>query len=134
MFTDSSDFGYGAHLGQIHRDTVLSGLWPLEQAQKHITFKELKVVQIALEALGPTLKERSVALFSDSSTTVSILQKLYTKSVSLRNILGRIIVLLQKYHVKLNVHHIIGELNTLADLLSRTVERNRYTFDPVALY
>jgi hypothetical protein len=43
-------------------------------------------------------------------------------------------VLLQKYHVKLNVHHIIGELNTLADLLSRTVERNRYTFDPVALY
>jgi hypothetical protein len=44
LFTDSSDFGYGAHLGNIHRDTVLSGLWPLEEAQKHITFKELKVV------------------------------------------------------------------------------------------
>jgi hypothetical protein len=94
LFTDSSDFGYGAHLGAIHRDTVLSGLWPLDQASKHITFKELKVVQIALEALGPTLKERHVSLFSDSSTTVSVLQKLYTKSVSLRSILGRIIVLL----------------------------------------
>ena len=34
----------------------------------------------------------------------------------------------------MNVHHIIGELNTLADLLSRTVERNRYTFDPAALF
>jgi hypothetical protein len=28
----------------------------------------------------------------------------------------------------------VGELNTLADLLSRTVERNRYTFDPAALH
>jgi hypothetical protein len=35
-----------------------------------------------------------VALFSDSSTTVAVLQKLYTKSVSLRSVLGRIIVLL----------------------------------------
>jgi hypothetical protein len=34
----------------------------------------------------------------------------------------------------LDVHHIVGELNTLADILSRTVERNRYTFDPVALH
>jgi hypothetical protein len=52
---------------------VLSGLWPLDQASKHITFKELKVVQLALEALGPTLKERHVSLFSDSATTVSVL-------------------------------------------------------------
>jgi hypothetical protein len=44
LFTDSSDFGYGAHLGAVNKDSVLSGLWPLEEAQKHITFKELKVV------------------------------------------------------------------------------------------
>jgi hypothetical protein len=49
-------------------------------------------------------------------------------------VLGRIIVLLQKYNVTLDVHHIVGELNSLADILSRTVERNRYTFDPQALY
>ena len=90
-------------------------------------------MQIALEALGPTLKQRFISLFSDSSTTVAVLQKLYTKSVSLRAILGRIIVLLQKYNVTLDVHHIMGELNTLADILSRTVERNRYMFDQVAL-
>lgn len=44
LFTDSSDFGFGAHLGKIHRDTVVSGLWPMATAEKHITFKELKVV------------------------------------------------------------------------------------------
>ena len=50
---------------------------------------------MALEALGPTLKQRSVSLFSDSMTTVSVLQKLYTKSVSLRSVLGGIIALLK---------------------------------------
>ena len=54
--------------------------------------------------------------------------------MSLRSVLGHIIVLLQKYNVKLDVHHIVGEINNLADVLSRTVEHNRYTFDPVALH
>lgn len=62
-----------------------------------------------------------------------MLQKLYTKSVSLRVVLGKIISLLKKYRVALDVHHILGELNTLADILSRTVERNRYIFDEAAL-
>ena len=47
--------------------------------------------------------------------------------------MGKIITLLKKYRVALDVHHIVGELNTLADILSRTVERNRYTFDPCIL-
>ena len=32
LFTDSSDFGFGAHLGKVHRDTVVSGIWPLKTA------------------------------------------------------------------------------------------------------
>lgn len=63
LFTDSSDFGFGAQLGTVHRDTMVSGLWPLETAAKHITFKELKVVQVALEALGPALKQRMCPFF-----------------------------------------------------------------------
>lgn len=73
LFTDASDFGYGAHLGALNKTSLLAGLWPADEAAKHITFKELKVVQIALEALGPTLKQRHIALFSDSSTTVAVL-------------------------------------------------------------
>jgi hypothetical protein len=34
----------------------------------------------------------------------------------------------------LHVNHIVGELNTLADILSRTVERNRYVLDPTVLF
>ena len=94
LFTDASDFGLGAHLSNVTDNTVVSGLWSANDATKHVTFNELKVVQIALEAIGAHLKNKTVALFSDSSSTVSILQKLYTKSTSLRAVLNKIIVLL----------------------------------------
>ena len=91
------------------------------------------MVQIALEAVGASLRHKTVALFSDSSTTVSVLQKLYTRSTSLRSTLGRILSLLRRYDLALDVHHIRGELNSIADRLSRTVELNHYRLDPAAL-
>ena len=81
-------------MSSVSANTVISGLWSTNEATRHITFKELKVVQIALEAIGAHLKNKTVALFSDSASTVAILQKLYTKSVSLRAVLNKIIVLL----------------------------------------
>ena len=47
--------------------------------------------------------------------------------------MGRIISLVRRYDITLDAHHIAGELNELADQLSRTVERNRYTLHPSAL-
>jgi hypothetical protein len=44
LFTDASDFGLGAHLGTVSTNTIVSGLWSSNEATKHITFKELKVV------------------------------------------------------------------------------------------
>lgn len=60
-------------MSSISANSVVSGLWSANDATKHITFKELKVVQIALEAIGAHLKHKTVALFSDSASTVSIL-------------------------------------------------------------
>ena len=75
-----------------------------------------------MEAIGASFRHRQLALFSDSSSSVAILQKLYTKSASLRAVLGRIIALLTQHRITLTAHHISGELNALADQLSRTVE------------
>lgn len=45
LFTDSSDFGLGAHLSQVNSmSDVVSGLWPSSDSTQHITFKELKVI------------------------------------------------------------------------------------------
>ena len=69
-FTDSSDFGYGAHLSLPDDTAMVAGSWGPFDSQQHITYKELKVVQVSLELLALHLQHRSVALFSDSSTTV----------------------------------------------------------------
>ena len=60
-------------MSNVSPSSIVSGLWSRTEATKHITFKELKVVQIALEAIGAILKNKTVALFSDSASTVSIL-------------------------------------------------------------
>ena len=57
----------------MHPRTLVSGVFDAVDAHKHITFKELKAVKIALEGLAPFLRNKTVALFSDSSSTVSIL-------------------------------------------------------------
>ena len=121
LFTDSSGFGYGAHLSSLTHKSLLTGYWDATVASQHITFKELKVVEMALTALGPVLATKSIALFSDSSTTVSVLKRLYTKSVVLRELLGRIIRLVLHFRLRLQPLHIEGQLNQLADILSRTV-------------
>ena len=48
LFTDASDFGYGAHLSKLTHQSLVSGLWSPSLAVHHITFKELKVVELAL--------------------------------------------------------------------------------------
>lgn len=80
------------------------------------------------------MRHKRVALFSDSASSVQILKKLYTRSVSLRSTLGRIVQLVRRFDITLDAHHIAGELNSLADQLSRTVERNRYVLHPSALH
>ena len=94
LFTDSSDWAWGAHLGLLQHS---SGAFSHADAVQHSTFKELKAVECALQVLGPLITVKSLALFSDSSTTVAILQKLYTKSPRLRGLLGRITALTKAY-------------------------------------
>jgi hypothetical protein len=62
---------------------MVSGHWQPTDAAQHITFKELKIVKLAIECLAASLQSKRVALFSDSATTVHILNNLYTKSTRL---------------------------------------------------
>ena len=74
-------------------------------------FKELKAIECALQMVGPLLVWHNIALFSDSTIVVRVLQNLYSKSRILRALLARIVLLLRRLGVKLQVHHIEGELN-----------------------
>jgi hypothetical protein len=67
LFTDSSDWAWGAHVGTSH---FRSGAFSPADAAQHITFKELKAIALALEIMGPLLTVKNIAIFSDSSTAV----------------------------------------------------------------
>ena len=53
LFTDASDFGFGAHTSKITQASLFSGVWTEDDALRHISFKELKIVELALQGLAP---------------------------------------------------------------------------------
>jgi hypothetical protein len=52
----------------------------------------------------------------------------------LHGVLGRILYLLSRHDIRLQPHHIRGELNVIADRLSRTAHHNRVRFDEACLH
>ena len=87
---------------------LLMGSWDLVTASWHITFKELKVAELALDTLGPILASKSIALFLDSATMVLVLKCWYNKSVMLRELLQLIVRLLGHYRLQLQPLFITG--------------------------
>ena len=73
------------------------------------------MVELVLYGLALAVCQRNAALFSDNVATVAILHKLDPNSVRLRTLFDRIIRLLSKLNVHLQIHHIQGELKTFAD-------------------
>ena len=73
MCTDASDFGFSAHLSSVLPSELVSGAWDPIDAHTHITYKELKAIQLALELLSHKLASKHLVVFSDSATTVAIL-------------------------------------------------------------
>ena len=71
LFTDASDTGWGASLGDVH----LSGSWSHLSSRFSINHRELLVVLLALRGFLPSLRGRVVAVFSDNTTALAYLKK-----------------------------------------------------------
>ena len=71
FFSDASDVGWGALVGEHH----VSGLWSPLQTGLSINMRELLAVQYGLLALEHHLVGLSVALFCDNATTVAYLRR-----------------------------------------------------------
>ena len=70
-FSDASDVGWGALVGEHHS----SGLWSPHQKTLSINMRELLAVQYGLKAFKHLLVGLSVALFCDNTTTVAYLRR-----------------------------------------------------------
>ena len=116
LFTDASNEGWGAHLG----DFTASGLWSTQESALHINLLELKAVLLALKRFEQLCWNQTILVCSDNTTVVSYINKEGgMKSSSLCALLWRLLMWCNQMQIVLRARHIPGHLNVIADKLSR---------------
>ena len=116
LFTDASNEGWGAHLG----DFTARGVWSPLEGLLHINFLELKAVLLALQQFEHLCKNQIVLVAMDNTTVVSYINKQGgMKSGSLCALLWRLLSWCHPRGITLRARHIPGRLNVIADKLSR---------------
>ena len=116
LFTDASNEGWGAHLG----DSTARGVWSSIESRLHINFLELKAVLLALKSFQHLCRDQIVLVAMDNSTVVSYINKQGgMKSGSLCALLWRLLSWCHPRGIILRARHIPGRLNVIADKLSR---------------
>ena len=116
LFTDASNEGWGAHLG----DFTARGVWSPLEGRLHINFLEMKAVLLALRQLEHLCKDQIVLVATDNTTVVSYINKQGgMRSDSLCALLWRLLSWCHHRGITLRARHIPGRLNVIADKLSR---------------
>ena len=98
LFTDASDTGWGAFLGDVH----LSGSWSPLSSRFFINHRELLTVLLALRGFLPSLRSPVVAVFSDNTTALAYLKKQGgTRSSTLNTVAQSILWFCEESHIQL---------------------------------
>ena len=113
LFTDASNEGWGAHLG----DFTARGVWSPFESRLYINFLEMKAVLLALRQLEHLCKNQIVLVATDNTTVVSYKQG-GMRSGSLCALLWRLLSWCHHRGITLRARHIPGRLNVIADKLS----------------
>ena len=116
VFTDASNEGWGAHLG----DCTARGVWSTPESSLHINLLELKAVFLALKSFEKLCRHTIVLIATDNTTVVSYINKEGgMKSGSLCALLWRLLSWCHQRGITLKARHIPGHLNVIAYKLSR---------------
>ena len=112
IFTDASNAGWGAHLGQ----NSTGGVW----SHLHINLSELKAVLLALRFFQIDCRNNQVLITSDNTSVVAYINKQGgTRSAELCALMWRILTWCHQNNVTLRARHVLGSLNVIAEGLSR---------------
>ncbi|XP_021363608.1 uncharacterized protein LOC110456894 [Mizuhopecten yessoensis] len=119
LYTDASKTGWGAYLNGQAR----SGSWTGDHLSEHINVLEMRAVLLAIQDLRSYLQDQVISVATDNLTVVAYLQKQGgTRSHVLCVLVIRILLLCQEWCLTIQVKHLPGRLNVLADTLSRRLQ------------
>ncbi|XP_045137209.1 uncharacterized protein LOC123519768 [Portunus trituberculatus] len=128
LFCNASLHGWGAHVGE----SLVSGLWSLQEKNLHINHLEILVVFRALQALQRDLSGTVVNLISDNTTVVTYLRNSGgTQSKSLSVLTWVILRWCEDNQVLLRPKFVPGWRNAVADVLNRECVGSDWTLYPV---
>ena len=117
LFTDASNEGWDAHLDQ----SSTKDLWLHWDKRLHINILELHWVSLALRSFKDQCQNQTMLVAKDNSTVVSYTNKQGgTHSVEMCALLWKIMTWCHHYHITLKARHILGCLNVMVDLPSRS--------------
>ena len=129
LFTDASNEGWGSHLEQ----SSTQGLWSEQEKRLHINVLELKEVSPALRQFKDQCQNQTVLVAMDNSTVVAYINiQGGTHSAEMCALLWKIMTCCHHYHITLKARHILGCLNVMAELLSRSnqVQSTEWSLHP----
>ena len=116
IYTDASMTGWGGHWNKVE----VSGTWTEEEKVLHINVLEMKAVIRTITAFQNQLRNKTVLLASDNTTVIAYIRKQGgTRSSSMFKVTQELFQILEKNGINMQVRHIAGRLNVLADQLSR---------------
>ena len=117
LTSDASRNGWGVTSPTLQAQ----GKWSPSELSLHINALELLAVLKALELWASQLQGLAVLFLMDNRTAVSyVLKQGGTRSNSLNSIAERIFRVADEFHLQLSAAYLPGELNVLADMLSRS--------------
>ena len=118
VFTDASDYGFGAVWGDLWFGMVYSGQMA-DLRSRSINWRELHVAVRAMATWAPSFAGKKVMFHIDNQATCGILNKLYTPVGELMELVRLWCLLVESHSVITAVVYINTNDNVLADAISR---------------
>jgi len=129
IYTDASNFAFGGYLATLGGEPV-RGMFSRADVDKSSTYRELKAVFYVLKSYANSLKHQRVKVFVGDMGASRILMVGSSKP-HLQQIAVDIFSVSLSFDISLDSQWLPREENARADLLSRFIDRDNWSFNPV---
>ena len=115
LYTDASNMGFGA----IYNNNWIQSRWPHHFERFSIDFKELFAIFAACVTWGPCWSGKRICFFTDNKPITEIWDSGSTRSDNLMHLIRALYFIAVQEQFTVSFKHIPGQINPVADALSR---------------